>query len=78
MSVARNDVDLYLHNSRIYKWDICAVNAIINSLQGAKMTSISGDEINYESKGDNHVTGLVVATSNFDFYLQKVLNKSND
>jgi inositol monophosphatase 3 len=78
MSVARNGADLYLHNSRIYKWDVCAANAITNSVAGGRMTDINGVEVNYSSDAQTHVTGLVVATSNFDYYLQKILDKSTD
>ncbi len=78
MNVAKKNADLYLHNSRIYKWDVCAANAFINSMEGGKMTDISGSEINYASYSEKHVNGLIVATSNFDFYLKKILNESKE
>ena len=47
--------DAYIHTTRIKKWDICAPNAIINSITNAKMTTILGQKIqyNFEDKETN-------------------------
>ncbi len=77
MSVAKSTADLYLHTSNIYKWDLCAPNAIINSM-GGKMTDINGNEINYSEKEPKNVNGVIAAVSNFDYFLKKILNTTNE
>ena len=52
-----------MHTTLIKKWDICAGNAILNSL-GGQLTTLSGEEINYAIKGegDEKNKGGVLAT----------------
>ena len=55
--------DAYVHTTLIKKWDICAGNAILNSL-GGQLTTLKGEEINYAIKGegDEKNKGGVLAT----------------
>jgi len=57
--------DAYVHMTSIKKWDICAPNAIMNSIEGGKMTSLHGSEIDYK---DNTVWNKdgILATFNKD------------
>ena len=51
-----------MHTTLIKKWDICAGNAILNSL-GGQLTSLAGDQIDYEGKeGTEKNKGGVLAT----------------
>ncbi len=69
MSLVQNKSDLYLHATKIKKWDICAPDAILNSL-GGKLTSRKGKRIDYSNDNEPvYVDGIVAALHNFDFYL---------
>ena len=50
LQVAQQQADLYLHTTRIKKWDICAGNAILNAV-GGKMTSLKRREFDYSFQG---------------------------
>lgn len=52
---------MYIHNTYIKKWDICAGNAILNAL-GGKMTTLTGENITYGSELSNLNSGGLVAT----------------
>lgn len=76
--MARNDADFYLHTSKIYKWDLCAPNAIMNSLNG-KLTDINGKGIDFSHKTETKsVSGVIAAANNFNFYYEKFAGKSAD
>lgn len=76
--VARNDADFYLHTSKIYKWDLCAPNAIMNSLNG-RLTDLSGKNIDFSHKTDTkQVNGLIAAANDFDLYFNAFAGKSID
>lgn len=51
---------IYMHNTRIKKWDLCAGNAIVNSV-GGRMVTLKREAISYSSDS-NHVVedGLLV------------------
>lgn len=73
--VANDSADLYLHTSSIRKWDLCAPNAIITSLNG-KLTDIDGNLIDYSHQTDTHnVHGVIASVKNFDFYLKTFASK---
>jgi 3'-phosphoadenosine 5'-phosphosulfate (PAPS) 3'-phosphatase len=42
VNVVKGNADAYLHTTKIKKWDLCAANAILSSVDG-KMTTLSGD-----------------------------------
>lgn len=72
LQVVFNNATAYIHTGYIKKWDLCAGNAILNSLNG-KMTDLSNEEIKYTSDGDvKHTTGLVATLTNHRFYIDKI------
>lgn len=55
LDVTGNDqetADVYIHNTYIKKWDICAGNAILSALNG-QMTNLKGEEIIYTGSDGN-------------------------
>lgn len=63
LQVVERKADLYLHTTEIKKWDICAGNAILNSV-GGKMTTLKGQEIDYSFIGSPlNGDGLLAALS---------------
>lgn len=75
-----NNATAYIHTAHIKKWDLCAGNAILNSLHG-KMTDLSNNDIEYLNDGNvEHTKGLVATLTNHKFYIEKIKlneNKSN-
>ena len=66
--------DAYIHVTLIKKWDLCAGNAILNSLGGA-MTDLKGTTIDYSGKETLHVKnegGVLAALSKHPEFLQKL------
>ena len=60
-------VDAYVHETIIKKWDICAPNAILNSIIGGKMTTLNGDLIKYNDiiiGHDVEINNGILATVN--------------
>lgn len=76
----RNQADLYLHTSRIYKWDICAPYAILNNL-GGRLTKLNGEQIDFSTRNknandDDAVNGGIIATLyNYDYFFDIFKNK---
>lgn len=60
IQVLEGNATVYLHNTRIKKWDLCAGNAIVNAV-GGKMETLKKDVISY-TRESNHVVedGLLV------------------
>jgi inositol monophosphatase 3 len=78
VALLRNKADVYFHTSRIYKWDICAPNAILNSY-GGKLTKRNGHKIDYSDKKDetNFVeNGIIAAVKEYDYFLKLFGNKA--
>ncbi|XP_019854107.1 PREDICTED: putative inositol monophosphatase 3 isoform X1 [Amphimedon queenslandica] len=69
LQVALQKADLYLHTTPIKKWDICAGDALIYTLDGV-MTTRKGHFITYDPDVDAKVNdGLIVAyTKNWHSY----------
>ena len=69
MSLINESADLYLHTTKIKKWDICAPNAILNNL-GGKLTDRRGNLVNYENKEHVSVDGLIatLTMNNYDYF----------
>ncbi|XP_043216442.1 inositol monophosphatase 3-like [Amphibalanus amphitrite] len=67
--------DVYLHTTLIKKWDTCAPNAILRAM-GGKMTTLSGQTINYaareEDKKEKIEDGLLGAAFFHNLLLEKV------
>lgn len=60
IQVLVGNATIYLHNTRIKKWDLCAGDAIVKSL-GGRMVTLKGEGINYEAGTNNVVEdGLLV------------------
>ena len=62
LQVAQRRADLYLHTTAIKKWDICAGNAVLNTL-GGRMTTRRGDHIDYSLEGNPKNSDGIVATA---------------
>uniref|UniRef100_H2Y5Z7 inositol-phosphate phosphatase n=1 Tax=Ciona savignyi TaxID=51511 RepID=H2Y5Z7_CIOSA len=63
---------VYVHTTRIKKWDICAGNAILRHAAG-HMTTLTGSDIDYSSRGSPlNDNGLVASIHNHADYLKKL------
>ncbi|KAI8425929.1 hypothetical protein MSG28_004929 [Choristoneura fumiferana] len=72
MGVANGTYDVYLHATAIKKWDLCAGDAIIKSVDG-KMTTTKGEYIDYSTDSEVKVTdGILVTRYDHDYYLSKM------
>lgn len=63
MLVVAGQVDVYVHGSGLYEWDVCAPAAVAEAA-GLVVTDIHGDEIRY-NKPDPVVGGFVVSRPEF-------------
>lgn len=71
LEVANQRADVYIHTTAIKKWDICAGDALIKTLNG-QMTTLSGKTINYSANSDpKNTEGLLVALFDHQYYLNK-------
>jgi len=60
IQVLEGNATVYLHNTRIKKWDLCAGNAIVNAV-GGRMETLKRDVISYSRESDHVVEdGLLV------------------
>lgn len=64
--------DVYIHNTFIKKWDICAGNAILKAL-GGKMTTLKGKDIQY-SGSEAHNEGILASIGVDHSNLVKILS----
>ena len=72
-------VDIYMHKTKIKKWDICAGDAILRTLNG-KMTSLKGDDIDYSNTNEGDVAlqdGLLATMKQHKAYLQSLSSSKN-
>ena len=61
--------DAYVHTTRIKKWDICAGNAILNTVKG-KMTNLHNENIDYHAEGSPvNDNGLLATLYNHQTFL---------
>lgn len=63
MLVVTGAVDVYVHSSGLWEWDVCAPAAVA-AAYGLKVTDIDGDEIVY-NKSRPIVRGLVISRPEF-------------
>jgi Golgi-resident PAP phosphatase len=70
INLIENNADLYLHTSKIYKWDICAPNAIINNMGGRLVERSTGKSVDFSfsNKETNSVNGIIASFKNSKFY----------
>lgn len=60
IQVLEGNATIYLHNTRIKKWDLCAGNAIVNAV-GGRMQTLKENDISYSAESDHVVQdGLLV------------------
>lgn len=71
LNLLDNKADLYLHSSKIYKWDLCAPNAILNNL-GGKLTQRNGNPIDYSNAEEKtkSVDGIIASMHFYDYFYQ--------
>lgn len=61
LELVKGNADLYLHTTRIKKWDVCAGDAVLNAM-GGRMTTMKGVEIDYSFiEGPVNEDGIVAA-----------------
>lgn len=61
---------MYLHTTKIKKWDICAGNAILKAIGGA-MTTLTDKPINYSSgNGEVNDDGVLASVVNHKKYYE--------
>ncbi|XP_054154369.1 inositol monophosphatase 3-like [Oppia nitens] len=71
IEVIEGRADAYIHNTLIKKWDICAPNAIIDSINNMKMSTINGNIIKYNFEEEvTNENGLIVT---FKQYYDKLV-----
>lgn len=69
VQVLEGNATIYLHNTRIKKWDICAGNALMDSV-GGHMLTLDGSKITYglESKSNPVLEGGLLVELNKNFF----------
>lgn len=69
LNLLDNKADLYLHSAKIYKWDICAPNAILNNM-GGKLTQRNGQLVDYSNaeKKTKYVDGIIASLYFYDYF----------
>lgn len=62
IELLNRNADLYIHLTRIKKWDICAPHAILHSISGGNLTDLNGDKIRFGNPKEKVVESGLVAT----------------
>ncbi len=73
MLVVSGAVDVYVHGSGLYEWDVCAPAAVAEAL-GMVVTDLEGNEILY-NKSQPIVRGFVVARPEFAEATRETLDR---
>lgn len=79
IELATGKVDVYMHRTKIKKWDICAGNAILSTLNG-RMTSLKGDDIDYSNTNEGDAVlkeGLLASMKEHEKYLRALKSPKN-
>jgi inositol monophosphatase 3 len=63
IQVLEGNATIYLHNTHIKKWDLCAGNAIVNAV-GGRMKTLKSEDISYSAKSDHVVSDGVLVELN--------------
>ena len=63
--------DAYVHVTFIKKWDICAGNAIITSMNG-RMTTLEGRAIDYSDGDAGNNDGLLATLKDHDKFVKNL------
>ena len=69
LQVLSGAADLYLHVTKIKKWDICAPNALLSAV-GGTMTTLDGKGISYSGAGGVANDGGLLATRDMEGHTQ--------
>lgn len=64
IQVLEGNATIYLHDTRIKKWDLCAGNAIVSSLGGRMVTALKGETIDYSADSNRVVEGGLLVELN--------------
>lgn len=68
IELIKGSVDAYIHKTYIKKWDICAPQSLLNSINGAKMTTIEGKNIEFGDPKQSVVKEGLIATLKSDIH----------
>lgn len=73
LQVVTNNASLYLHTTKIKKWDLCAGHAILRQF-GGNMITLKNQSIDYGS-GTNPINtdGVLASINNQDYYISKIM-----
>ncbi|XP_055615250.1 putative inositol monophosphatase 3 [Toxorhynchites rutilus septentrionalis] len=77
LQVIHNNATGYIHSTAIKKWDICAGNAILNSV-GGKMTDLRNQEILYGDKEyfvNKHGLLATATETTHELYITKIIEQ---
>ncbi|XP_050664986.1 putative inositol monophosphatase 3 [Leptidea sinapis] len=73
MSIVNGTNNVYLHETAIKKWDLCAGHAILKTNNGT-VTTTKGNIIDYSSAGNAVVKeGILASLYDHDYYLKRLL-----
>ena len=75
LEVIKGNANAYVHTTAIKKWDICAGNAVLNTV-GGEMTTLGGEMIDYSDRGSPLNSLGLLATANDHGTFLKSLEKS--
>uniref|UniRef100_T1JW40 inositol-phosphate phosphatase n=1 Tax=Tetranychus urticae TaxID=32264 RepID=T1JW40_TETUR len=62
LQLIKGNADAYVHSTSIKKWDICAPNAVLDSVQNSLMTDLKGNTIDHNDTGDVYNRNGLLAT----------------
>lgn len=72
LQLTRGNASAYVHRTKIKKWDICAGNAILNSLHG-RVSTLHDESVDYSDRSAPEITDGILATmENHDWFYQKL------
>lgn len=77
LQLVKGDATVYLHTTKIKKWDICAGDAILKAV-GGEMTTLTNKPINYTSEnGEVNKEGILASVMSHDKYYEIFKGKLN-
>ncbi|XP_053212838.1 inositol monophosphatase 3-like [Panonychus citri] len=76
LQLIKGFADAYVHSTSIKKWDICAPNALLNSIPNGIMTDLKGNPIDYNDTGDVYNRNGLIATLKMNH--EKILKLFSD
>ncbi|RZF39602.1 hypothetical protein LSTR_LSTR001123 [Laodelphax striatellus] len=71
LELLSGNVTVYMHSTKIFKWDICAGNAILSAMNG-KMTTLAGEPIYYSRTSEpSNSRGVLATMDKHKWYAEK-------